>query len=200
MSGFLNSAPGDVLMCGTVDDRGEEDEAGTRIPACDAAAQPDRRLIRIDCTVDDDDRWLDEVSKLLASAPGVIAVYSITGRNAAIVEAFRQSKRKYRVFIGYNLDSENRALLIGRQVTVILLHDIGFDLLRACRVILKSSARQRGNVEAEISNGDHALQLALAGLTKARKDRREDRSMAPDVSILRRSGAIADLSKASVDL
>src|SRR4051794_25569587 len=122
MSGFLNSVPGDVLMCGTVDDRGEEDERALEFRLAMHAAQPDRRFIRIDCTVDDDDRWLDEVSKVLASAPDVIAVYSIAGRNAAIVEAFRQSKRKYRAFIGHNLDSENRVLLIGRQVTVILLH------------------------------------------------------------------------------
>jgi len=152
MSGFLNSASGDVLMCGTVDDRGEEDERALGFRIAMHAAQPDRRLIRIDCAVDDDARWLDEVSKVLASTPGAIAIYSIAGRNAAIIEAFRQSERKYRAFIGHDLSSENRALLIDRQVTVILEHDIGFQLLQACRIILKSSARHGGNVEAETSN------------------------------------------------
>jgi LacI family transcriptional regulator len=152
MSGFLNSAPGDVLLCGTIDDRGEEDERALAFRLAMHAAQPDRRLIRTDCAVDDHDSWVDEVSKVLASAPGVIAIYSITARNAAIIEAFHQSKRKYRAFIGHTLDSENRALLIGRQVTVILLQDVGLDLLRACRIILRRSTRQGGSVEAETPN------------------------------------------------
>jgi hypothetical protein len=56
------------------------------------------------------------------------------------------------LFIGHGLNSENRALLMGRDITVILEHDLGLDLRQACRVILKSSARHGGNVEAETSN------------------------------------------------
>jgi LacI family transcriptional regulator len=141
-----------VLMCGTVDDRGEEDERAQKFRLGMQAAEPGRRLVRIDCTVDDDARWLEEVSKVLTGTAGVIAIYSIAGRNAAIVEAFRRSKRKYRAFIGHDFNSENRALLINREVTVILEHDLGFDLLRACRIILKSSAHRGVSESAESSN------------------------------------------------
>jgi hypothetical protein len=54
--------------------------------------------------------------------------------------------------LAHNLNSENRELLVGREITAILEHDVGFDLLLACRFILRSSARHDGSPEAETSN------------------------------------------------
>jgi LacI family transcriptional regulator len=77
------------------------------------------------------------VGRLLARQPGVGAVYSVGGANAAILSAFEQAGRACRVFVGHDLDADNLALLRRRQLSAVLHHDLHHDLQTACQLLLR---------------------------------------------------------------
>ncbi|MBE3025051.1 LacI family DNA-binding transcriptional regulator [Janthinobacterium sp. GW458P] len=78
------------------------------------------------------------VRQALASHPGIAAVYSIGGGNAAIAQAFAQAGRACQVFIGHDLDADNVALLRAGAIQAVLHHDLGRDMRRACQDILRA--------------------------------------------------------------
>ena len=78
------------------------------------------------------------VREALAGHPGIAAVYSIGGGNAAIVQAFAQAGRPCQVFIGHDLDADNVALLKSGAIQAVLHHDLGQDMRRACQEILRA--------------------------------------------------------------
>ncbi len=78
------------------------------------------------------------VRQALAGHPGIAAVYSIGGGNAAIVQAFAQAGRRCQVFIGHDLDADNLALLQSGAIQAVLHHDLGQDMRRACQDILRA--------------------------------------------------------------
>ena len=78
------------------------------------------------------------VRQALAAHPGIAAVYSIGGGNAAIVQAFAQAGRRCQVFIGHDLDADNLALLEAGAIHAVLHHDLGQDMRRACQEILRA--------------------------------------------------------------
>ncbi len=89
----------------------------------------------------DDGRGLDRTTLALATAalaadPAIQAVYSIGGGNRALHEAFVASRRTCRVFIGHDVDNDNRRLLQEGVVHAVLHHDLREDLGRACRAIM----------------------------------------------------------------
>lgn len=57
-----------------------------------------------------------------------LAVYSMGGGNAAILNAFPPSALKQLVFIAHDLDAENRALLRDRKISFVLQHDLDHDM------------------------------------------------------------------------
>nr|WP_285817049.1 LacI family DNA-binding transcriptional regulator [Janthinobacterium kumbetense] len=78
------------------------------------------------------------VRQALADHPGIAAVYSIGGGNAAIVQAFAKAGRPCQVFIGHDLDADNLALLKSGAIHAVLHHDLGQDMRRACQEILRA--------------------------------------------------------------
>lgn len=78
------------------------------------------------------------VRDALAAHPGIAAVYSIGGGNAAIVRAFGQAGRRCQVFIGHDLDADNVALLKAGAIHAVLHHDLGQDMRRACQEVLRA--------------------------------------------------------------
>ncbi|MCC7598024.1 LacI family DNA-binding transcriptional regulator [Janthinobacterium sp. FW305-129] len=78
------------------------------------------------------------VREALAAHPGIAAVYSIGGGNAAIVQAFAQAGRLCQVFIGHDLDADNVALLRAGAIHAVLHHDLGQDMRRACQEVLRA--------------------------------------------------------------
>lgn len=78
------------------------------------------------------------VSQALAEHPDITAVYSIGGGNTAIVKAFRQAGRRCKVFIGHDLDADNRALLKAGAINAVLYHDLRQDMRHACQDILRA--------------------------------------------------------------
>jgi LacI family transcriptional regulator len=72
----------------------------------------------------------------LREHPDLVAVYSVGGANAAILEAFAQVARRCRCFIGHDLDGDNLALLRAGRLSAVLHHDLRQDMRRACLHIL----------------------------------------------------------------
>ncbi|MCP4382727.1 MAG: LacI family transcriptional regulator [Hyphomicrobiales bacterium] len=78
-----------------------------------------------------------QVEALIESEPALSAVYSIGGGNRKILDAFARAGRSISVFIAHDLDVENRSLLAGRRLDVVLHHDLGRDMTEACRAIMR---------------------------------------------------------------
>jgi LacI family transcriptional regulator len=81
----------------------------------------------------------------LARHPHVEAVYSPGGGNTATVAAFDRLGRVCRVFVGHDLDADNRRLLRDGRMSVVLHNDLRADARLAMRVILA----QHGALPAE---------------------------------------------------
>lgn len=77
--------------------------------------------------------------------PGIEAVYSPGGGNTATVAAFDTLGRRCKVFIGHDLDADNRRLLRDGRISVVLHNDLRADARLALRVILA----QHGALPAE---------------------------------------------------
>lgn len=69
--------------------------------------------------------------------PGIEAVYSPGGGNAATVAAFARLGRVCRVFIAHDLDADNRRLLRDGRISVVLHNDLRADARLAIRSILQ---------------------------------------------------------------
>jgi LacI family transcriptional regulator len=78
------------------------------------------------------------VQTALEKSLDINAVYSIGGGNAAIVAAFRAARREIRVFIGHDLDADNRKLLRDGTLNAVLHHDLRQDMRIACQHIMRA--------------------------------------------------------------
>ncbi|MBS1695863.1 MAG: LacI family DNA-binding transcriptional regulator [Actinobacteria bacterium] len=85
------------------------------------------------------------VLQALRDHPGVAAVYSVGGGNAATVAAFEQLGRACRVFVAHDLDADNRRLLREGRISAVLHNDLRADARLAMRLILQ----QHGALPAE---------------------------------------------------
>jgi LacI family transcriptional regulator len=138
ISQWLGSSSGDVLVTlsrGSF--RGEEErEMGFR--AALRRIAPDRALVEINETDGLDSTMHGLAMAALEGDPAISAVYSIGGGNRAIVEAFSRLKRKCRVFVAHDLDADNVQLLRDGSLSVVLHHDLGQDMRRACQAIMQA--------------------------------------------------------------
>jgi LacI family transcriptional regulator len=80
----------------------------------------------------------DVVRRYLRAHPRICAVYSIGGANAAILQAFKEEQRRCKVFIGHDLDADNRPLLQEGHITAVLHHDLKHDMRMACLQIMRA--------------------------------------------------------------
>jgi LacI family transcriptional regulator len=79
---------------------------------------------------------LERVSQALQAHPTIKAVYSVGGGNRAIVDAFAAQGRPLAVFIGHDLDQENRQLLAEEKIAAIIDHNLQIDARHAFQHIL----------------------------------------------------------------
>lgn len=143
MERWLGAAAGDVLitLSRTVF-RGEgEREVGFR-----SALRPSgRRIVEVSDSDGIDATNEGLVLDALERHPGIRAVYSVGGGNAATVAAFDRLDRECRVFIAHDLDADNRRLLRDGRISVVLHNDLRADARLAVRLILA----ERGALPAE---------------------------------------------------
>ena len=64
------------------------------------------------------------VREALIADPTIAAVYSIGGGNVATVETFEELGRPMPVFIGHDVDDDNRDLLRRGRLAAVLDHDL----------------------------------------------------------------------------
>jgi len=138
ISQWLGSSSGDVLVTlsrGSF--RGEEErEMGFR--AALRRIAPDRALVEINETDGLDSTMHGLAIAALQGDPAIRAAYSIGGGNRAIVGAFARLGRECRVFVAHDLDADNVQLLRDGSVSVVLHHDLGQDMRRACQAIMQA--------------------------------------------------------------
>jgi len=91
------------------------------------------------------------VEACLRSNPEVRAVYSVGGANVAIVQAFEALGRHCEVFIGHDLDEDNRWLLRSGRLQYVLHHRLAEDLGRACDTFLSFHGHRPAESEAPAS-------------------------------------------------
>ncbi|PPS27336.1 LacI family transcriptional regulator [Pseudomonas amygdali pv. morsprunorum] len=72
-------------------------------------------------------RTFDRMLEALQQHPQLQAVYSVGGGNRAIVDAFAAQRRSLEVFVGHDLDEENRQLLAEQKITAVIDHDLQVD-------------------------------------------------------------------------
>lgn len=117
--------------------RGEEErEIGFR--AATRRMPTKRQIVEITETDGLDATMRDLVRDALQGDPDICAVYSIGGGNKATVETFDALGRKCRVFVGHDLDDDNRALLRDGRISAVLYHDLAQDMRRACQIVIQA--------------------------------------------------------------
>ncbi|MEQ1956808.1 LacI family DNA-binding transcriptional regulator [Mesorhizobium sp. CN2-181] len=94
----------------------------------------------------------DLVHAALRRNPGIAAVYSAGGGNAAIVQAFAEMRRPCHVFIGHDLDADNLVLLRSRRISAVLHHDLRQDMRSACIHVMQAQGALPKSVMSAPSN------------------------------------------------
>jgi LacI family transcriptional regulator len=143
---WLGDVSGTVLVTrGDGSFRGEDErEMGFR--ATQRSVAPNRRQVDL---VNTDGR--DDLHRLvldaLAAHPDIVAVYSMYafGGNRAVVDAFADAGRKYRVFVAHDLHEHNLALLHDGHLSAVLHHDLRQDMRHACQVIMQAHGALAGH-------------------------------------------------------
>lgn len=106
--------------------RGEEErEMGFRMWLRSRAAH--LRVLDISGGYGAYERTFERVIEVLKQHPDLKAVYSVGGGNRAIVDAFAALDRPLEVFIGHDLDEENRQLLAEEKIAAIIDHNLQID-------------------------------------------------------------------------
>lgn len=143
---WLGDASGTVLVTrGDGSFRGEDErEMGFR--ATQRSVAPNRRQVDL---VNTDGR--DDLHRLVLDAlgahPDIVAVYSMYafGGNRAVVDAFAEAGRAYRVFVAHDLHEHNLALLHDGHLSAVLHHDLRQDMRHACQVIMQAHGALAGH-------------------------------------------------------
>ena len=121
--------------------------AGDGIPRDAArACAPNRRQIDLVNADGHDDDLHRLVLDALAAHPDIVAVYSMYafGGNRAVVDAFAEAGRTYRVFVAHDLHEHNLALLHDGHLSAVLHHDLRQDMRHACQVIMQAHGALAG--------------------------------------------------------
>jgi LacI family transcriptional regulator len=92
-----------------------------------------------------DHTMLSSVRQALHDLPGADTVYSVGGGNRATLQAFAECGRRPALFVGHDLDADNRELLRSGQIDVVLHHDLGADLRRACLMLMQAAGVVAGS-------------------------------------------------------
>lgn len=100
------------------------------------------------------DRTTSEgVRAALAEVDDLVAVYSVGGGNRATTSVLAELGLRPRVYVGHDLDDDNRELLRSGVIDVVLHHDLRADMRAALRQLLRHHGLLAGaptSVPAEV--------------------------------------------------
>ncbi|MCS3606911.1 LacI family DNA-binding transcriptional regulator [Erwinia rhapontici] len=136
MSRLLGQHQPDVaVVTGSAHFLGEEERADGFCAAMSTMA-PGLKVRRISEGYGIDSPTYSALSQQLEQHPSLGAVYCAGGGNTAILRAFADAGRAIEVFIGHDLDSENRQLLSDGKLDAIIHHELQQDARRIFHSIL----------------------------------------------------------------
>ncbi len=101
---------------------------------------PHLETVRIYGGIGIDGTTYNTVLQALICNPDINAVYSVGGANNAILRAFSDANREIKMFIGHDLDKDNRTLLEQGKLDLIIQHDLQQDARNIFRSILEYHA------------------------------------------------------------
>ena len=76
------------------------------------------------------------VAEALETSPNIGAVYSVSGANSGVCQAFVAAGGPIHVFGAHDVDRANRALLGKRLLTFVIDHDLRQDARTAIQIML----------------------------------------------------------------
>lgn len=77
------------------------------------------------------------LSLFLQQHPGIDAIYTVGGGNPGILRALDEERIVPKVFIGHDLDRENRALMQAGKIDVLIEHNLQLDAQHAFKTLLE---------------------------------------------------------------
>ncbi len=80
----------------------------------------------------------EAVRAALDTDASIRGVYSVGGGNRATAQEFERAGRECGVFVAHDLDADNVELLRTGVVSVVLHHDLGADMRRALRQVMRA--------------------------------------------------------------
>ena len=116
--------------------RGEEQRMAGFIQALSDRA-PYLKTIAVSEGYGIDTLTFTQMRKALEQDPSIQSVYSVGGGNSDILRAFAAMQREIKVFIGHDLDEENRSLLAAEKMDAVIDHDLCEDARSAFSAILR---------------------------------------------------------------
>lgn len=131
MSRFVTSVGGTILLTKSHSDfLGEADRVASFRDAI-ALSRPDLNLVEVSGGYGQSAATRKQVLALLGQGANITGVYSVSGGNKAILEAFCELNAPEPVVIGHDLDEENRALLTEGKISALIVHDLNMDISQA---------------------------------------------------------------------
>lgn len=116
--------------------RGEEQRMNGFIHALQQRA-PYLKTVAVSEGYGIDSLTFEQMCSALEQDRSIQSVYSVGGGNRAILAAFAAVQREVKVFIGHDLDEENRALLLAEELDAVIDHDLQEDARSAFRAVLR---------------------------------------------------------------
>jgi len=124
-----------AVVISSMDFHGEEQRMAGFVQALNQRA-PYLKIIAVSDGYGMDRQTFTQMCKALEQDHSIRSVYSVGGGNRAILQAFSAMQREIKVFIGHDLDGENRMLLTAEKMDAVIDHDLNEDARSAFSAIL----------------------------------------------------------------
>lgn len=133
---LLKEAQTVAVVIGSTDFRGEEQRMAGFVQALKQRA-PYLKTLAVSEGYGIDSLTFTQMRNALEKDHSIQSVYSVGGGNSAILQAFSAMQRDIKVFIGHDLDEENRRLLAAEKMDAVIDHDLNEDARSAFSAILR---------------------------------------------------------------
>lgn len=133
---LLKEAQTVAVVIGSTDFRGEEQRMAGFVQALNQRA-PYLKTLAVSEGYGIDSLTFTQMRNALEKDHSIQSVYSVGGGNSAILQAFSAMQRDIKVFIGHDLDEENRRLLAAEKMDAVIDHDLNEDARSAFSAILR---------------------------------------------------------------
>lgn len=125
-----------AAITGSIEFAGEQDRINGFIEGMKSFA-PQHEITVIAEGFGIDSLMYETMRTFLDENPHIDAIYTVGGGNAGILRALDEAKIEPKVFIGHDLDRENRALMQAGKIDVLIEHNLQLDAQHAFKALLE---------------------------------------------------------------